>query len=139
MGLFDNIAESVAKFTDKAVDAAQDAFEKAKQNETFKNSAEAAGNLWDKAQSAASNAYESSKKKVEEMTLTKDLEKAQKQLGALVYTLAKTGEKNDDLVKQYVDDIAAIEKKIDALKKTVDDFSIADIEKAADDLAAKAE
>ena len=39
------------------------------------------------------------------MNLAKDLEKAQKQLGALVYTLAKTGEKNDDLVAQYVDDI----------------------------------
>ena len=138
MGILDNLAESVAKLADKTVDAASDAFEKAKKNEAFKNAADKVGDFREKAQSKANEAIESGKKRVEEMNLTKDLEKAQKQLGALVYTLAKTGEKNDDLVKQYVDDIASIEGKIEALKEKVEDFSIADIEKAADDLATSA-
>ena len=45
------------------------------------------------------------------------LSKAQRQLGALVYSLEKNGEKNDLLVKKYVDAISAIEEEIETLKK----------------------
>lgn len=44
------------------------------------------------------------------------LAKAQRQLGALVYSLARTGEENQSLVDKYVDAIAKIEAEIDALR-----------------------
>ena len=45
------------------------------------------------------------------------LSKAQRQLGALVYSLEKNGEKNELLVKKYVDAISTIEEEIETLKK----------------------
>ncbi len=44
------------------------------------------------------------------------LAKAQRQLGALVYSLAKGGEENQPLVDKYVDAISAIEQEIEQLK-----------------------
>lgn len=44
------------------------------------------------------------------------LAKAQRQLGALVYSLAKGGEENQPLVDEYVAAIAAIEQEIEQLK-----------------------
>jgi hypothetical protein len=135
MGLFEDIFEGASKLADQMVDAASDTIEKAKKSDAFKVAADAVG----KARDGASTAFETGKKKVEEINLNKDLEKAQRQLGALVYALAKTGEKNDMLVKQYVDDITAIENKIEELKKSEEDFSIEDIEKAADEMARSVE
>ena len=46
-----------------------------------------------------------------------ELGKAQKQLGALVYALHKSGEENDELVKQYIEDIAKIEAQLEEARK----------------------
>lgn len=44
------------------------------------------------------------------------LAKAQRQLGALVYSLVRSGEHNDELIQKYVDAIARVEAEIDALR-----------------------
>lgn len=44
------------------------------------------------------------------------LSKAQRQLGALVYSLIRSGEENRELVDKYVQAIAAIEAEIDRIK-----------------------
>jgi len=44
------------------------------------------------------------------------LSKAQRQLGALVYSLHKAGEENQPLVDKYIENIAEIEKTIEELK-----------------------
>ena len=44
------------------------------------------------------------------------LAKAQRQLGALVYSLAKNGEENQPLVEKYIQAISDIEANIEALK-----------------------
>ena len=42
--------------------------------------------------------------------------KAQRQLGALVYSLHKAGEENQPLVDKYIDAVADVEKSIEELK-----------------------
>ena len=44
------------------------------------------------------------------------LSKAQRQLGALVYSLHKAGEENQPLVDKYIEAIAEIEKNIEEIK-----------------------
>lgn len=44
------------------------------------------------------------------------LSKAQRQLGALVYTLHKSGEENQPLVDKYIEHIASIEATIEEIK-----------------------
>ena len=44
------------------------------------------------------------------------LSKTQRQLGALVYSLARNGEENKPLVNKYIEAIASIEREIDALR-----------------------
>ena len=44
------------------------------------------------------------------------LSKAQRQLGALVYTLHKSGEENQPLVDKYIEHIASIEAAIEEIK-----------------------
>ena len=44
------------------------------------------------------------------------LSKAQRQLGALVYSLHKAGEENQPLVDKYIDAVAEVEKSIEELK-----------------------
>lgn len=44
------------------------------------------------------------------------LSKAQRQLGALVYDLHKSGEENQPLVDKYIENIAEIEANIEAIK-----------------------
>ena len=56
------------------------------------------------------------KKQVDHMALETRLSKAQRQLGALVYSLHKNGEQNDALVERYVAVIAAVEKEIEELE-----------------------
>ncbi|MDD3429038.1 MAG: zinc ribbon domain-containing protein [Oscillospiraceae bacterium] len=55
------------------------------------------------------------KKKIDQLSLENELGKAQRQLGALVYSLAKSGEQNEALVQQYIDIVAAIEEELNAL------------------------
>lgn len=68
--------------------------------------------------------------------------KAQRQLGALVYSLAKGKEENQPLVDKYVDMIGSIEQKIDQLKASLTPAEKAEFEKAesgmAEDIPAEA-
>lgn len=47
------------------------------------------------------------------------LTKAQRQLGALVYSLHKSGEENQPLVDKYIEAVAEVEKAIEELKAQV--------------------
>ena len=121
MKLFDDLIEKSAELRDLAVRVAGEAFEQSKV--------------------VAGEAMDKGKKKMSEISLKADLSKAQKDLGALVYAMHKSGEKDEELLNKYFDDIAEIEEKIAALGEPVRnekdeyDFSIEDIEKAADDIA----
>ncbi len=121
MKLFDDLIEKSAELRDQAVRVAGEAFEQSKV--------------------VAGEAMDKGKKKMSEISLKADLSKAQKDLGALVYAMHKSGEKDEGLLNKYFDDIAEIEEKIAALGEPVRnekdeyDFSIEDIEKAADDIA----
>ena len=121
MKLFDDLIEKSAELRDQAVRVAGEAFEQSKV--------------------VAGEAMDKGKKKMSEIYLKADLSKAQKDLGELVYAMHKSGEKDEELLNKYFDDIAEIEEKIAALGEPVRnekdeyDFSIEDIEKAADDIA----
>lgn len=73
--------------------------------------------LADSAKKTATDLAQKGKKQVDLMNAQTRLSKAQRQLGALVYSLEKNGEKNELLVKKYVDAISAIEEEIETLKK----------------------
>ena len=62
------------------------------------------------------------------------LSKAQRQLGALVYTLHKSGEENQPLVDKYIEHIASIEAAIEEIK----DRMTADEAAQAEETAAQA-
>lgn len=68
------------------------------------------------------------------------LSKAQRQLGALVYSLHKAGEENQPLVDKYIESIAEIESAIEKLKaempeETVEPAEAADVEAPAETLS----
>lgn len=123
MKLFDDLLEKSAKLADQATKLAGDAFEQSK--------------------TVAGDAMEKGKKKIEELNLESDLGKAQKQLGALVYVMHKTGEKNDELLEQYISEIAVIEERLAALKAGApaepvatpaeEDVSLSDLAEAIED------
>lgn len=56
------------------------------------------------------------KKQVELVNAQSKLSKAQRQLGALVYSLVRNSEENKELVNKYVQAIAEIEQEIEDLK-----------------------
>ena len=73
---------------------------------------EAAGEAAGKAARAAENLAARGKEKLDRMALESELAKAQRQLGALVYSLKKAGEDNPALVDQYVEVIADVERRL---------------------------
>ena len=78
---------------------------------------ETGAQLADSAKKTATDLAQKGKKQVDLMNAQTRLSKAQRQLGALVYSLEKNGEKNELLVKKYVDAISTIEEEIETLKK----------------------
>ena len=58
------------------------------------------------------------------------LSKAQRQLGALVYSLHKAGEENQPLVDKYIESIAEIESAIEKLKAEMPDVTVEPAEAA---------
>lgn len=54
--------------------------------------------------------------------------KAQRQLGALVYSLAKGNEENQPLVDKYIEMIASIEQEIETLKASLTPAEAAEVE-----------
>ena len=59
------------------------------------------------------------------------LSKAQRQLGALVYTLHKSGEENQPLVDKYIEHIASIEAALEEIKGRMTADEAAQAEEAA--------
>ena len=70
----------------------------------------------DAVKSTAVDLAEKGKKQVDLVSEQAKLAKAQRQLGALVYSLAKNGEENQPLVEKYIQAISDIEANIEALK-----------------------
>lgn len=69
----------------------------------------------DSAVRTAGSLYEKGKKEAKLLALESKLGRAQRELGALVYSLRRAGEKNEALIEGLCDDIAAIEARIAAL------------------------
>jgi ribosomal protein L40E len=59
--------------------------------------------------------------------------KAERQLGALVYSLAKGNEENQPLVDKYIDAIGAIEQEIEQLKASLTPAEAAEVEQVEAD------
>ena len=83
----------------------------------FDNLLESSAKVADKVAKVTSECIDKGKDKINELSLENDLSKAQKQLGALVYALHKSGQSNDELVKQYIEDIEKIEKQLEEARK----------------------
>ena len=83
----------------------------------FDNILESSAKMADKVAKVAGEYVDKGKDKIDEMSLKNDLSKAQKQLGALVYALHKSGEENEELVKQYIEEIAKIEAELEEYSK----------------------
>lgn len=81
----------------------------------FDDFIEKSANVADKVAKVAGEYIDKGKDKIDEMNLRSELSKAQRQLGVLVYTMHKTGEHNEELFQQYIDDIDKIEKQIENL------------------------
>ena len=83
---------------------------------TFDQFKRGAAVLADTALKTGTEIAERGKKQVDLMALRTKLSKAQRELGALVYSLHKNGEENTALVERYIETIAAVEKDIAALE-----------------------
>ncbi len=77
-----------------------------------------AGRMADKAAKATTSVVERSRDKLEVYQLQQRLSKAQKQLGALVYMLHKTGQENLPMVEHYISEIDELKAQIDFLQPT---------------------
>lgn len=58
--------------------------------------------------------YHQGRRQVDKMALETKLARAQRQLGALVYTLHKNNEENPQLVARYLETIAGVERELAA-------------------------
>ena len=81
----------------------------------------------DAVKSTAVDLAEKGKKQVDLVSEQAKLAKAQRQLGALVYSLAKNGEENQPLVDKYLDAIAEVEAAIETLKAAAEQGEPVDI------------
>ena len=82
----------------------------------FDNLLENSAKMADKVVKVTGEYIDKGKEKINELSLENERSKAQKQLGALVYALHKTGESNDELVNQYIEEIAKIEKQLEEVR-----------------------
>lgn len=78
---------------------------------------ETGAKVMDSAKKTAVELAQKGKKQVDLLDAQAKKTKAERQLGALVYSLAKNAEENELLVKKYIDAIAAIDAEIEELKK----------------------
>ncbi len=78
--------------------------------------ADTAGRMADKAAKVTTSMMEKGKDRVEVFQLQQRLSKAQKQLGALVYMLRKTGQENAPMIEHYVQEIDDLKAQIDFLQ-----------------------
>ena len=68
----------------------------------------------EKGKNVALDLTEKAKNQVNIVNAQAKLAKAQRELGALVYSLAKTGETNQPLTDKYIDAISALEQEIES-------------------------
>ncbi len=73
---------------------------------------ETAGKMADTAMKTTGALVDKSKEKVEVYSLQGKLAKAERQLGALVYMLRKTGQENEPMIKHYIDEIDVTKARI---------------------------
>lgn len=88
----------------------------------------------DIAKKAAQELADKGKNQLELLNQQARLSKAQRQLGALVYSLHKAGEENQPLVDKYIAAVAEVEKAIEDIKAamTPEERAEAEAQEAAD-------
>ena len=84
--------------------------------------------LVDSAKKTAQDLADKGKNKLDLLNQQARLAKAQRQLGALVYSLHKAGEENPALVEKYIDAVAEVEKAIAEIKANLTDDERAEVE-----------
>lgn len=85
----------------------------------------------DVAKKTAMDLADKGKNQLELINQQTQLSKAQRQLGALVYSLHKSGEENQPLVDKYIEHIASIEAAIEEIKSRMTADEAAQAEEAA--------
>lgn len=96
----------------------------------FDNLLENSAKMADKVAKVTGEYIDKGKEKLNELSLENELGKAHKQLGALVYALYKSGESNEELVKQYIDEIAKIEKQLEEVREEESEDIVVEIVEA---------
>ena len=91
--------------------------------------------LVDMAKKTALDLADKGKNQLDLVNAQTRLSKAQRQLGALVYSLHKSGEENQPLVDKYIENIAEIEADIAAIKERMSAAEAAAAEQTAADTA----
>ena len=88
----------------------------------------------DTAKKAAQELADKGKNQLELLNQQARLSKAQRQLGALVYSLHKAGEENQPLVDKYIAAVAEVDKAIEDIKAamTPEERAEAEAQEAAD-------
>ena len=76
--------------------------------------------LMDSAKKTAQDLADKGKNKLDLLNQQARLSKAQRQLGALVYSLHKAGEENPALVEKYIDAVAEVEKATQLLATEIE-------------------
>ena len=91
--------------------------------------------LVDMAKKTALDLADKGKNQLDLVNAQTRLSKAQRQLGALVYSLHKSGEDNQPLVDKYIENIADIEASIESIKAHMSAAEAEEAEAAAVDAA----
>ena len=84
--------------------------------------------LVDSAKKTAQDLADKGKNKLDLLNQQARLSKAQRQLGALVYSLHKAGEENPALGEKYINAVAEVEKAIEEIKANMTDDERAEVE-----------
>lgn len=98
--------------------------------------------LVDTAKKTAQDLADKGKNQLDLMNQQARLSRAQRQLGALVYSLHKAGEENQPLVDKYIEAVAEVEKAIEEIKANMspEEYMAAEEEaKAQEDVPAEEE
>lgn len=97
--------------------------------------------LVDTAKKTAQDLADKGKNQLDLMNQQARLSKAQRQLGALVYSLHKAGEENQPLVEKYIEAVAEVEKSIEEIKANMspEEYMETEAEEPVEETAAEAE
>lgn len=95
--------------------------------------------LVDTAKKTAQDLADKGKNQLDLMNQQARLSKAQRQLGALVYSLHKAGEENQPLVDKYIEAVAEVEKAIEEIKANMSPEEYMAAEEEAPEEAAEEE